>query len=356
MSRYTTVLENFREQKPNRYYKGDVYWNAYDRMFCDKDILYSYGTHFPLAKRLVDSENENNVLYIINADRYSVTTSGHQSYALRMLRPNIQVSRNALETIGIRFENLKFENIVDYSCDNVEYCFRYNGKLYNPIDNIEYGYNQINEINSIEDIDKLLYRNIDTSQGMFVELGKKDIGNERISYGYWHVVGGVLIEYNGYQYVCTLDENQYCVIKINGKYKSFNEAVESLKPDSVRNAERKGIDIYRQGEWFFVKEFNTIGDFARHLNMKVKDVKKEFEYTFPDVQADSSNIHYGKYMDIDSKTYATGMIRHCDSYNYNIHNKAVASGEHKATKLGRGVYQVFKNTELESVTESGKFD
>ena len=42
-------------------------------MFTDGTTIYSYGAHFPIATRLNDGS------YLRNNDRYSITTSGHQS-------------------------------------------------------------------------------------------------------------------------------------------------------------------------------------------------------------------------------------------------------------------------------------
>lgn len=42
-------------------------------MFIDGDIIYSYGYHFPIAKRLGSG------MYLVNSESYSVTTSAQQS-------------------------------------------------------------------------------------------------------------------------------------------------------------------------------------------------------------------------------------------------------------------------------------
>ena len=43
-------------------------------MFIDGDIFYSYGYHFPIAKRLGSG------MYLINSEAYSSSTVRHQSY------------------------------------------------------------------------------------------------------------------------------------------------------------------------------------------------------------------------------------------------------------------------------------
>lgn len=49
-------------------------------LHCDGDWLFSYGTHFPLAVRL---KFDDEYLFFINEEKYSSTTSKHQSYVRR---------------------------------------------------------------------------------------------------------------------------------------------------------------------------------------------------------------------------------------------------------------------------------
>lgn len=56
--------------------------NANRSMFIDGDTLYSYGYHFPLARR-----NADDMTATVNARKYSVTTSKHTgaaAYALAL--------------------------------------------------------------------------------------------------------------------------------------------------------------------------------------------------------------------------------------------------------------------------------
>ena len=48
-------------------------------MFIDGDILYSYGYHFPIAKRLGSG------MYLVNSESYSSSTATHQSYVQRAI-------------------------------------------------------------------------------------------------------------------------------------------------------------------------------------------------------------------------------------------------------------------------------
>jgi hypothetical protein len=48
-----------------------------NNMFIEGNTIYSYGRHFPIAHRLPSG------LYLINKDKYSVSTGKHQSYVKR---------------------------------------------------------------------------------------------------------------------------------------------------------------------------------------------------------------------------------------------------------------------------------
>jgi hypothetical protein len=67
------------------------------------NVIYSYGRHFPMAEAYRTRAGELWVL--VNGDRYSVTTSGHQSMVrmvvARLRVPSIIVPFSALEAAGI---------------------------------------------------------------------------------------------------------------------------------------------------------------------------------------------------------------------------------------------------------------
>jgi len=51
-------------------------------LFIEGNVLYSYGYHFPIAIRLWEVDTYK---YIINSDRYSMTTSRHQNALIRAI-------------------------------------------------------------------------------------------------------------------------------------------------------------------------------------------------------------------------------------------------------------------------------
>lgn len=54
--------------------------NGSSNIFAEGDTIYSYGYHFPIARR-VETNAGGEVVYLFNPGRYSVTTSGHISAA-----------------------------------------------------------------------------------------------------------------------------------------------------------------------------------------------------------------------------------------------------------------------------------
>ena len=63
-----------------------------NRIFIEGNVIYSYGHHFPLAVRLKDC-------YLLNSDKYSVTTSCHQNILRRLL--------NGFKVIEVNTETIK---------------------------------------------------------------------------------------------------------------------------------------------------------------------------------------------------------------------------------------------------------
>jgi hypothetical protein len=64
-------------QRPDYF---DVY-SPKRRVYASGNVIYSYGSHFPLARWIPEHK-----LLALNTDRYSVTTSRHQSYMYTMAR------------------------------------------------------------------------------------------------------------------------------------------------------------------------------------------------------------------------------------------------------------------------------
>jgi hypothetical protein len=72
--------------------------------FIEGHILYSYGQHFPLAVRITDEQG--NKYFIVNKNKYSSTTSRHQSTLRRALKGHKAIERETLFLLKIIDYNL----------------------------------------------------------------------------------------------------------------------------------------------------------------------------------------------------------------------------------------------------------
>ena len=76
-------------------------------LFIDKDVIYSYGYHFPIAKKYIIN---NKVVYLFNSNGYSSTTSKHKSYV-----------KSALNGYDILEVNTEFIKALEYDFKDNDY-------------------------------------------------------------------------------------------------------------------------------------------------------------------------------------------------------------------------------------------
>jgi hypothetical protein len=106
VANHSEIVFKFATRQPNKRHKGQIIWNG-SRIFCRDDIIFSYGTHFPLAKYL--GERNNLRFFVKNSDKYSSSTSAHQSM-VRQVCHGPSVSRSDLSKY-IHFEDLTINNV-----------------------------------------------------------------------------------------------------------------------------------------------------------------------------------------------------------------------------------------------------
>lgn len=171
-------------------------------MFVDGDTLYSYGHHFPLAVRY---EGPEGYTFLINADRYSISTACQQN---RVFDLGPQIPFSALQAASL---NPRRVGIVDVRKDD---------------------YHEI------------------------PDPKPDDPDHVRIE----HTLGATLIaDPRGRFYLSSLDENEpwrlrsYFLCQLPGEVLTVAEAYENLVPDRVQEWKEKHDDgVRRQGEWFFL--------------------------------------------------------------------------------------------------------
>ncbi len=90
-------------------------YNKGNSVYFKNSILYSYGSHFKLA---VNCKNG----FVINADKYSVSTSKHQSYTIRHSPHGTpQIPFSSLESAKINPEDIYILDKKEDSYEDIEY-------------------------------------------------------------------------------------------------------------------------------------------------------------------------------------------------------------------------------------------
>lgn len=171
--------------------------------FVEDKVLYSYGRHFPVAIWIED-------YVLLNGDTYSPSTSTHQSYIRHVVPEDRQI-------------------IIPFSALNQ-------------------AVGSINNYNKIKVIESIVSENIPYEY-------KNSKGELKI--GYHHTLGGSVFKFEDRYFISGIDptgvNNLYFLTELVRPVDSFEDAIEALKPEIVRNAEQNEIEVKRQGEWFFIK-------------------------------------------------------------------------------------------------------
>ena len=188
-----------------------------------------------------------------------------------------------------------------------------------------------------------------------------------------HFTGASLFEVDGQVYLFDIDQNEikYKIFNpflatIKGKPKTISEAYAMLKPKEVVQAEKKGLTVLRQGEWFFIKTkapkvrklsdkeklvilgVQRFNDVASIIGVK-KDEKKANKLLegIPkqgNIQAGTSRPNTVQRLLKQGKTtYASGLVKH-------------SGREHKDLNLGKDWYKVVPNTSIKNFTITGDID
>ena len=334
------------------------------RIYCEKNTLYSYGSHFALAHYL--GQRDGRHLFLKNGDRASQTTSRQQA-EVQDLCAGPTVSFSAFGAAGIDLTGLRAENVIDFADDKRVYLTREKetGTFYRLGKwNAQSGEYERGEIF------------LAPKQGAFFP-DRSEPENNGYTAGVWHVVAACLIHFDGRYLLSAIDEGSYFVSELAPPATSIQEAFALLKPREVRKAEAKGATVQRQGEWFFVSTgIKTDRDLARLLNLpRPRDVKIDSLPRPKDSTGrELGNCHRCRIVNHCGELWARGAVRHqreTDRYvqemrrspwhgdNGKLVPMPVKSGftyratrEHAAVKLGKEWHRVYRNTELGSWTSA----
>lgn len=286
------------------YNREDYRTTPNESLFREGDVLYSYGYHFPLAVHVGRYQ-------LINADRYSNSTSKHQSYTIRACGNAVEIPFSALSAM-IKSETYRYSSGYQF---NAQYL------------------HQSMEILDHED-DKWLHT------GVFSKVD----GHEYMT----HVLGATLFTYTGNdnhkRYIISgIDDtgkgnSRYFMTELKGEPQTVAEALECMKPEEVKQAERDGRTVLRQGEWFFVHcpNISESGAVVKNFYLHGND--------------GDTGHHYASegFTGTDGCEYARGIVKH-------------EEGDHKQLKLYEDVkkkdwYVAYHNIQIASFNAVGNVD
>ena len=264
-----------------RKFAGGATKGKASNMFIEGDTLYSYGKHFPLLVRMPWG-------YIQNADRYSVTTSSHQSDCRHLAT-----------------------DLVPFSIFNRALIY----------------------YNEIELIDK--------EDARYDERTYTDKNGERKTVSERRPEACVL-RYRDRTFLSSMDGQNYFMTELPEHVDTVARAFECLVPDEI-----EGRETLRQGEWFFcpvdadvkVKvrkiEKGAGKETVRRWDGVDIQVKKVFRLL---VNRNSEPHHYAtEYGDMGGREVVRGTVRHSE-------------GDHPMLRLGngKGWYVAYESKHVQS--------
>lgn len=291
-------------------------------MFIEGEVLYSWGVHFPLALRLLPD------LFVLNADRRSISTSRHQSICRHFLSPMVAVAASAFPFSVMIDLAAGPARLVDYDIDDRVTLPRTNQTGWTDAD-----------------------RPADR-RGYTCTVQTKDdavVGEE------WHRPGGTLITSparNGvlHAYLSGIDEGSYFVCQLPQLVETLADAYDSLMPTAVRRERDHGRPVRRQGEWFFIPTDLRTRDLPQPSD---RTSSLDSAWTAVNCQplSPSHNKHKPREIRImDGHLYCRGHVWHRDWVTDR------STGEHRVLSLGEQWHQVERNLAVQSWNASGGFD
>lgn len=308
--------------------KDSPWTNTHGTVFFTGNTLYSYGHHFPLAFRERTSDQ-----IVMNGDKYSVTTSHHQSLvAYHAAGHLVTISVTAMSAAGFPEDHL-----LDWLIDHTPDLQRYFDK---PLTE--------SEARSLDLPDGVtFYTRVDKSDGKTQVLG-------------YHRAGMSLWERNGACYIAGMDERQYFISKLPYKVETCDQALQALQPDTVRAAKHLGREVRRQGEWFFIDVTDLVDASDRAKFWDVCDRKVELVGLRP-----SANAHIaerlGFMFDVAFDPEKVGAIHALGiSATHVLVTGRVLHPEHRTLKLGkradRRIWVAYENTATGNWSAGGRVD
>lgn len=291
-------MSTSNSQLVEKFRKGKTSGQCHERrMFIEGRVLYSYGHHFPLAIRYGEGTKRKPYWFLVNGDRYSSTTSGHQAKCFN-LGPQIPFS--ALQAAGL-------DQGLHRHWDSAIYHLRIVDKRDSTW--------VTTPAPTPEDPDKVRRE---------------------------HFLGAVVIAYKRTYYLSGIDNEgeqyrggHYFLCKLPRAVKTVDEAYDCLMPDRVREWEADPTtgQFKRQGDIYLL----PTGVETKALPKPTQKYEKVFDTT-----------HVATEMRINGDVYIRGTLTHRPEDH--------RPPQHRRVTLGRQWHIVVRNLSVDSWNAQGYVD
>lgn len=288
-------------------------------VFSEGNAIYSYGYHFPMALAL-----DNQKLFLINGDRYSNTTSGHQSGV------RVAITRNEeWSSVILPFSALRAAGILGRAS--------HWGSTGNSLPEDFKLLEVLPERNEWKcDQDGIGW----TTSDEYTRDSEQWKHQSHDGYGTRHLLGGSLFRANGKHYLSGIDETAvsrwgagFFLSELAGKPRTYAAAIESLKPAKVKRALAAGLEVKRQGDIFAIpttKRTRKLPGPSEHMTRRLL-----------------GQNHTATEVRINGATFARGALYHRPNFR---------EPEHRRITLGDQWHEIVRNTAVASFAAQGNVD
>ncbi len=326
------------------YFNGDAepFTNGNGSISFRSGVLYSYGEHFPLAFKLSDGR------YLINGDRYSVTTSAHQSLCHRACPPGGERFTSSVSALQ---RALRREGFGDRDFEKIE--------VVDALPGVDIRNYYINELSAQKEYDAL-----EDKQGVTLTY-KKHPETEEHYLDHAHRAETLLLKIGRGFWVCGMDDRSYFISKLPKRARSMTEAFDIMKPDKVKQWEvETGCVAARQGEWFFIQRLQAQDVIDAKVIYKKMQTSNEMR-SYHDYDEDGNWARLTKPVNGFILPRESGSNPHTATRGYIKNRRVFVSGqvrhpEHPTLKLSYAkdpvIFEAVKNTTVADFSADGRVD
>jgi hypothetical protein len=181
-----------------------------------------------------------------------------------------------------------------------------------------------------------------------------------------HFTGSSLFKVDGSLFLFDIDRREIghkifnpFLVRLPQPVTTIEDAYESLKPQEVKDAEAKGLEVKRQGEWFFIpvdkETARKLDNIEEHNPECMKSLTLSAGPNRPNY-ARGIQMHRGAAVPDESEARWTDRSKRDKASEFFCKGKVEHSGREHAALLLKGWYRALPNTATESFTITGDID